>query len=176
MTQAMTTGATGHTADPANDIVQFVTFDLGEQRYGIDIMTVREIRISNTITALPGAPAHVRGVINLRGTIVPVCDLKRRFGYTNEDTPQNAAIVIASLNGKLTGLLVDEVCDILSVPRSKIAPIPETGEMRHSPFFHGLVTEGEKLLIVLAPERLMSALADAAETPCVPPAEARPPA
>ena len=120
MTQAMTTGAAAPSSDAANDVLQLAAFDLGKQRYGIDIMTVREIRISNAITSLPGAPAHVRGVINLRGTIVPVCDLKRRFGYPSEEPAQNAAIVIASLNGKLTGLLVDEVCDILPVQRGQV--------------------------------------------------------
>lgn len=165
MTQAMTTltSEASSPASAASEAMQLVTFALGSQRYGMDIMSVREIRISNAITALPGAPSYVRGVINLRGTIVPICDLKRRFGLDTEGSEPGAAIVIASIAGKLVGLLVDEVCDILAFPRNRIAPVPEAGDARQNHFFMGLVTDGDELLIVLAPDRLMAAAPEGAE-------------
>lgn len=165
MTQAMTTllSDTGAAPSAAAETIQLVTFALGAQLYGIDIMSVREIRISNAITALPGAPSYVRGVINLRGTIVPICDLKRRFGCDTPGSEPGSAIVIASIAGKLVGLLVDEVCDILAYPRTRIAPVPEAGDARHNQFFMGLVSDGDQLLIVLSPERLMAPVSEGAE-------------
>lgn len=137
--------------------LQFVTFALGGQRYAIDIMAVREIRISNPITALPGAPDFIRCVTNLRGTIIPVMDLRLRFGLTRHPQPAAGVVIVAALNGKLTGLLVDEVCDILSPPAGAVTPVPDADPGHASPYFAGLVTDGEAMLIVLAPERLMPA-------------------
>lgn len=165
MSYSMTPGEANGLSDRDREPQALVTFALGRQRYGIDIHAVREIRIVPSITPLPGAPEHVRGVINLRGTIVPVCDLRVRFGLEDEvvtgsgqggPSGMGTVLVIAAIGGKLTGLVVDEVCDILPVERGSISPIPETGTAKHSPFFQGLISDGEHLLIVVAPERLMA--------------------
>ncbi len=134
---------------------QYVTFALMGQRYAIDIMAVREIRISNAIASLPGAPDYIRGVTNLRGTIIPVMDLRLRFGLPPHPQPAAGVVIVASLAGKLTGLLVDEVCDILSPASGAAGSLPIAGPAHDSPFFAGLVMEGEEMLIVLKPERLM---------------------
>ena len=132
---------------------QFVTFTLGEQQYCVDIMSVREIRASNVITPLRSAPDYVRGVINLRGTIVPVIDLRTRFALGRTELNQGIVVVV-TIEGRLNGLLVDGVSDILTVRQGDIAAIPETdGEVRN-PFFDGLITQGDAMLIVVALERL----------------------
>lgn len=133
---------------------QFVTFRLGAQQYCVDIMSVREIRTSNVITPLPSAPEFVRGVINLRGTIVPIIDLRTRFAQGRTEPSPSQAVVIVTIDGRLNGLLVDGVSDILSVGASDIAPIPETDGESQNPFFDGLITHGDTMLIVVALERL----------------------
>ena len=150
------------TAASDADVRQFVTFSLGEQQYGVDIMAVREIRASNVITPLPSAPDFVRGVINLRGTIVPIIDLRTRFALGQTELAQgDIVVVIVSIEGRLSGLLVDDVSDILTVRQGDIAAIPETdGELRN-PFFDGLITQGPAMLIVIALDRLTRSSAQA---------------
>src|SRR5262249_25130478 len=133
---------------------QFVTFTLGEQQYCVDIMSVREIRASHVITPLPSAPAYVRGGANPRGLIVPIIHPRTRFGLGRTLPTQNDVVVIVAIAGKLKGLLVDGVSDILTVERSDIAAIPETDGDRQSPFFDGLITQGDTMLIVIALDRL----------------------
>ncbi len=135
---------------------QFVIFTLGSQQYCLDIMAVREIRASNVITPLPSSPDFVRGVINLRGTIVPIIDLRMRFDLGRAEAIQSHVVVIIMIESRLYGLLVDGVSDILTVRQSDLAAIPETaGESRH-PYFDGLITQGDTMLIVVALERLVT--------------------
>ena len=144
-----------------------MTFTLGEQQYCVDIMAVREIRASHVVTPLPGAPEFVRGVTNLRGTIVPIIDLRVRFGQGRTETTHGQVIVIVAIAGKLTGLLVDGVSDITTVHDSGIAAIPSTEGERRNPMFDGLITQGDALLIVIALERLTTSLAHE-ESPAMP--------
>ena len=138
---------------------QFVIFTLGAQQYCLDIMAVREIRASNVITSLPSSPDFVRGVINLRGTIIPIIDLRTRFGLERSESAQSQVVVIIMIDGPLYGLLVDGVYDILTVRQSDIAAVPDTvGENRH-PLFDGLITQGDTMLIVIALERLAMSFA-----------------
>ena len=154
MKQAFQDGdAVSQTVAGAPDIRQFVTFTLGEQQYCIDIMAVREIRAANVITPLPSAPDFVRGVINLRGTIVPIIDLRTRFALGRTALDQGIVVVVM-IDGRLKGLLVDAVSDIVTVRQGDIAGIPETGGERRNPFFDGLITQGEAMLIVISLEGL----------------------
>lgn len=156
MNQIITSAIASRGSAP-QDIVekrQFVSFALGQQLYGVDIMSVREIRVSSTVTALPGAPEFVRGVINLRGTIVPIYDLRARFGMGKTELTNSHAVVIIEINDRLTGLLVDEVCDILTVGDADLSPIPETDSSHRNPFFQNLITQGDQMLIVVALDRL----------------------
>jgi purine-binding chemotaxis protein CheW len=155
MNQTLATALTNHLDGSVGSIEsqQLVTFLVGEQLYCVDIMSVREIRVCTTLTPLPGEPDYVRGMINLRGTVVPVLDLRTRFGEGRGK--REGAVVIVIINGRLQGLLVDQVCDIVTVPAGGIAPIPETDTSRRHPFFQGLITQGDALLIVIALDRLM---------------------
>lgn len=137
---------------------QFVTFSLNSQQYCVDIMSVREIRMLQSITALPGAPESVRGIINLRGTIVPICDPRLRFGQGKTELSPNHAVVVVMVQGRLTGLLVDEVLDIVTVSRSDVAAVPDADSGRRNPFFQGLITQNDQMLIVIDLDRLVDAV------------------
>ncbi len=158
MTQAIQSSREASREDrSAGEHRQFVVFSLGGQHYCIDIMSVREIRVVQTITALPGAAEYVRGIINLRGTIVPVFDLRKRFGLGETTIAENQALVIVAVGGHLAALLVDEVLDILSSASDVIAAVPASDSSRRSPFFEGLVSQGDMMLIIIDLDRIVEA-------------------
>jgi purine-binding chemotaxis protein CheW len=120
--------------------IQFVSFAIGDDQYGVDIMSVREIRGWAEITHLPKQPEYVRGVLNLRGAIVPIIDLRCRFGQgLTETSPLHIAIIV-QIGGRQVGLIGDRVLDIVSVEASQIQPVPRTAQGTSSDFLAGLVT------------------------------------
>lgn len=131
---------------------QFVAFSIGEQQYCVDIMQVREIRAWDGATALPNSEAYIRGVINLRGHIVPVIDLRTRFGQGTTDTDKGAVIVIVMIDEKLHGLLVDAVSDILSIKPDSIAPAPASAS--DSGLLSGIITHDDQMVAIIALEKL----------------------
>lgn len=135
----------GH--NDGRDRSQFVAFSVGAQHYCVDIMQVREIRAWDGATTLPNAPAFVRGVINLRGHIVPVIDLRARFGEGETDTEKGSVIVIVMIGERLHGLLVDAVSDILSVSPDAIAPAPET--VSDGGLLTGIITQNERMVAII---------------------------
>ncbi|MGQ0455832.1 MAG: chemotaxis protein CheW [Hyphomicrobium sp.] len=141
-------------ATPTDDSLQFVTFALNGQSYCVEIMSVREIRMLDTVTPVPGAPETIRGVINLRGSIVPVCDLRLRFGQGMTPIQPSHPAVIVSIDGRLMGLLVDQVLDIVTVPRGDVSAIPDAENGRRNPFFAGLITLETGMLIAVDLDRM----------------------
>ena len=142
-------------AEDAN-LRQFVSFVVGEQHYCVDIMAVREIKAWTGTTALPNSPAHIRGVINLRGAIVPVIDLRKRFGQElTEPTPAHVVVIVA-VSDVQNGLLVDGVSDIVAVNKKDIAPIPNMEGEDKNPYFQGLITGQEKLVAVISLDHLIT--------------------
>jgi purine-binding chemotaxis protein CheW len=142
---------------------QCVAFTIGDHHYCIDIMSVREIRNWTGVTELPNTPGYMRGVINLRGIIVPIIDLRARFGQgLIEPTPSHVVVVVA-IGDRLHGLLVDSVSDILTVKREDIAAIPETAGQSQSPLLDGLITQGEQMLAIVALDRLLAISAEAVD-------------
>jgi len=138
------------------DVQQFVSFIVGEQHYCVDIMAVREIKAWTGTTSLPNTQAYIRGVINLRGAIVPVVDLRMRFGQgLTAPTPAHVVVIVA-IGEAQSGLLVDGVSDIVTVPRKDIAAIPDLEGEERNPFFSGLVTGQDSLMAVLALDQLVS--------------------
>src|ERR1700761_7785868 len=134
----------------AENTQQFITFTLGEEEYGIDIMVVREIKGWTETTMIPNAPAHVRGVINLRGIIVPIFDLRPRFGI-GVTTPTNMHVVIIVAAGTRTvGLLVDTVSDIISVDPKEIRDVPEMGTPTEDQFLEGLVAIENRMVTLVS--------------------------
>jgi purine-binding chemotaxis protein CheW len=138
------------------DLQQFVSFMVGAQDYCVDIMAVREIRAWTGVTGLPNSPSYIRGVINLRGAIVPVIDLRMRFGLGLTETTPGHVVVIVAIGDTQNGLLVDGVSDIITIHKKDIADIPEMEGEDKNPYFHGLITGQEKLLALVALEQLVA--------------------
>jgi purine-binding chemotaxis protein CheW len=134
---------------------QFVAFTIGEQNYCVDIMSVREIRAWTGATPLPNTAEHVRGVINLRGSIVPIVDLRIRFGQGETEPTSSHVVVIVAIEDRLNGLLVDSVSDILSVSVDDIAEIPETDAGSRVRYLDGLITEEDRMVAVIALDRVI---------------------
>jgi purine-binding chemotaxis protein CheW len=138
---------------------QFMTFTLGAEEYGIDIMVVREIKGWTETTTIPNAPPHVRGVINLRGVVVPIFDLRARFGMGQTEPTKMHVVIIVSNDARTVGLLVDTVSDIISVNQDSIRPVPEMGLPTDDNFLDGLVTSGERMVTLVSLERLFASRA-----------------
>lgn len=137
---------------------QFITFTLDSQEYGIDIMVVREIKGWSSTTSIPNAPQHVRGVMNLRGVIVPIFDLRARFGMGLTDPSKMHVIVIVSLHSKTIGLLVDAVSDIISIAPDAVRPVPEMGLKSDDKCLDGLVSIQERMVTLVSLEGLFASL------------------
>ncbi|MGA7804675.1 chemotaxis protein CheW [Bradyrhizobium sp.] len=129
---------------------QFITFTLGEEEYGIDIMVVREIKGWAATTMIPNAPAHVRGVINLRGVIVPIFDLRARFGLGLTVPTSMHVVIILAAGSKTVGLLVDTVSDIISVNPKAIRPVPDMGMPMEDQFLEGLVAIENRMVTLVS--------------------------
>jgi len=132
-------------ATPTENAVQLIAFSIGEQSYGVEITTVREIRAWNGATPLPNTREFVRGVINLRGTIVPIFDLRARFGEGMTAPTKNHVVVVMSVGEKWVGMLVDAVSDILTVSRNDIHAVPE-GNMLDTELLDGIVTHEGRMV------------------------------
>ncbi len=129
--------------------VEFISFSIGDEQYGVDIMAVREIKGWTEITHLPKQPDYVRGVLNLRGVMVPIIDLRCRFGQgTTEATPYHVVIVV-QVEQRLVGLLADRVLDILAFDAGQVQPVPHVTRSAHADFLSGLVTvDGTMIALV----------------------------
>ena len=137
---------------------QFITFRSGIQEFGADIMAIREIRGWTETTPLPHAPDYVRGVINLRGVVLPVVDLKSRLGLGKTDANPKDVIVVVQSGDRTIGLLVDAVSDILTVTGSDIQPTPELARETDSEFVEGIAVLSERMVTILSMEKLIISL------------------
>lgn len=135
---------------------QFITFTLDAQEYGVDIMQVREIKGWTDTTALPQAPSYVRGVINLRGIIVPILDLRARFGMGSTEPTRMHVVIIVITGTRTTGLLVDAVSDIITVEPSTIRPIPRMDDLpTEDSFLDGLVALDDRMVTLVSLDGLI---------------------
>lgn len=142
---------------------EFVSFCIGEQEYCVDIMKVREIRGWTPATMLPDAPAYVQGVINLRGTVLPIVDLSERLGMGKAAPSERHVIIISQIRNQVVGLLVDSVSDILTVPNATIQPTPEVASEVAQSFVGGvLALEGRMISLLSLDEILPSFKSEAA--------------
>lgn len=144
------TGAASSGTAARTSELQIVVFELGDERYGLDIATVYEIIRHQPITAVPQAPAFVEGVINLRGRIIPVVDLRDRFGMATGELTRASRIVVAEAAGTRVGLVVDGVSEVLMVPSDAIEPTPEVAAGVEAAYLRGIAKLGERLIILLA--------------------------
>ena len=128
---------------------ELLTFKLGQQEYALDIMSVREIRGWTKTTPMPHAPAFMRGVINLRGTVLPVMDLAARLGLPPTETTERNVIIVVKCNDCMTGLLVDAVSDIIALSADDMQPPPDVGSETSSNTIRALSLIDERMIRIL---------------------------
>jgi len=135
---------------------QFLSFQLGAEEYGIDILRVQEIRAYEKATRIPNTPQFIKGVINLRGVIVPVVDLRMKFGLESAEYNEVTVVVVLNVTDRTIGIVVDKVSDVLTLADADIRPAPEFTARVDNAFVRGLATIDERMLIIADIERLMT--------------------
>jgi purine-binding chemotaxis protein CheW len=135
---------------------QYVSFEAGGEQYAVDIMSVREITGWVDVTRLPNQPEHVRGVLNLRGAVLPIVDLQCRLGGERTDPTPRHVIVIVTMGDRHIGLLVDAVSDILTIGPDQIKPVPDTHDQADARVFAGFLTDDEHMVAMLDLTHLLS--------------------
>lgn len=143
----------GQGAASANE---FLTFRLGGEEYGMDILKVQEIRGYDAVTRIANTPAHLKGVINLRGSIVPIVDLRIRFGLGEPVYDAFTVVIILNVSGRVVGIVVDSVSDVLTLADEQIRPAPEFSASLDTQYVTGLGAVDERMLILVDIERLIS--------------------
>lgn len=146
----------------AHNGFEMIAFMVGDQEYCVDIMAVREIRGWTPTTPLPHAPAYVRGMINLRGTVLPVLDMAVRLGLPAAAPSSRHVIIVVSVGTRLMGLLVDAVCDILAVAEGAVQPTPDVASETVQSVVMGLIAVEDRMIGLVALEQLLPAEAEAA--------------
>ena len=135
---------------------QLISFAIGDDQYGVDIMSVREIKGWTDITPLPRQPQYVRGVLNLRGIIVPIVDLRCRFGQGLTQATSLHIVIIVHVGNKPIGLLADRVLDIVAVDANEIKPVPRVAQAQRLNFLSGLVTTDTAMIAMIDLPNLLS--------------------
>lgn len=135
---------------------ELLVFTLGAEEYGIDILKVQEIRGYDAVTSIANAPVFIKGVINLRGHIVPIVDMRLKFNLGNASYDQFTVVIILSLVGRTVGIVVDGVSDVVTLTQEQVRPAPEFGAVLDTSFMRGLGSIDERMIILLDIEKLMS--------------------
>ena len=135
---------------------QYLTFQLGEELYGVDILRVQEIKGYTTVTKIPNTPPHIKGVLNLRGTIVPIVELRTKFGMPTIDYTMFTVIVVVVVRERIMGLVVDSVSDVLNISKKDIQAPPEFGAKVDVSVLIGIGKSGDKLVALLNIDRLLT--------------------
>ncbi|MFK2903342.1 purine-binding chemotaxis protein CheW [Dyella ginsengisoli] len=134
---------------------QYLTLNLAQEEYGVDILAVREIRGWTPVTRIPQAPSYVLGVLNLRGAIVPVIDMRLRFGLPREEYTANTVTVIVTVAGRNFGVVVDAVSDVLDVTAANLRPVPDMGTTVDTEYLKGLTAVDERMVLLLDVDKLL---------------------
>ena len=136
---------------------EYLTFRLDQEEYGIDILKVQEIRGYEPPTRVADAPNFIKGVVNLRGTIVPIVDMRLKFNCANADYNTFTVVIVLNLRNRIVGIVVDSVSDVMELPPENLKPAPDLDSGIDSGAVLGLGSLGDRMLILLDIERLMSA-------------------
>jgi len=144
-----------HTSDKGG-ADEFLAFTLGGEEYGINILRVQEIRGYEPVTRIANAPAFIKGVVNLRGTIVPIVDMRIKLGLGTPTYDQLTVVIILNIAGRVVGMVVDSVSDVTTLSAEQVKPSPEIGTSFDSDYLIGLGTLGDRMLILVDIDRLMS--------------------
>lgn len=149
-------GLPAHEASPAHEaVLQLVGFRVGEEEFGINILQVQEIIRTQTLTRVPNSPEFMEGVMNLRGKIIPVIALRKRFGLEEAPSDKQNRIVVVEIAGTVLGFVVDAVSEVLRIPADTVEPTPRLGQVERE-YVSGVGKLGDRLLILLDADRLMS--------------------
>jgi purine-binding chemotaxis protein CheW len=137
-------------------ILQLVTFKLGSEEFAVDILKVQEINKMMNITKIPNAPTFIEGVINLRGKIIPIVDLRKRLGFKDQDYDKSTRIIVVELDGLVLGFIVDSVSEVLRIPENTIEPPPTMIAGIESEYIEGVGKVDDRLLILLELKKIFS--------------------
>ncbi|MEE9336981.1 MAG: chemotaxis protein CheW [Methylococcaceae bacterium] len=137
-------------------IMQWVTFRLGDEKYGINVMQVQEVLRITEIAPVPGAPAYVLGIINLRGNVVTVIDTRNRFGLMSKETDDSSRVVIIETENHIIGILVDSVAEVVELRASEMENAPNVGNEESSKYIQGVTSTENELLILVDLNKFLS--------------------
>jgi len=137
-------------------VLEALAFKLGNEEYGIKILKVQEIRGYESVTRIASAPEHVKGVVNLRGTIVPIVDMRIKFNLGTPTYNQFTVVIILNIQDRVVGIVVDSVSDVISLTAEQIKPAPDMGGALNTDYLIGLGTVDERMIILVDIDRLMS--------------------
>lgn len=149
----MTAGGVTQAIPPA---LEFLAFTLDSEEYGIDIQKVQELRGYDAVTRIANAPAFLKGVVNLRGVIVPIVDMRIKFTLGTPTYDQFTVVIILNIADRVMGLVVDSVSDVITLTPEQVKPVPEMGTAFNTDYLIGLGTLEERMLILVDIDRLMS--------------------
>ena len=134
---------------------EYLTFSLGSEEYGVNILKVQEIRGYEKPTAIANAPAYIKGVVNLRGTIVPILDMRIKFGLGEPTYDQFTVVIILNVGGRVVGVVVDGVSDVIGLVADQVRPAPEFSSTFDTQYITGVGTVDERMLILVDMEKLV---------------------
>jgi purine-binding chemotaxis protein CheW len=153
----MTDGTVDKQGGGIDELLQLVSFNIGEEEFGVDILRVQEINRTLQVTRVPNAPEYVDGVINLRGRVIPIVDLRRRFGMEPREHDKNTRIIVVELGGQTLGFVVDAVNEVLRIPRSVTEPPPHFIGGVQEEYITAVGKLQDRLLILLDLDKVLSA-------------------
>ncbi len=136
--------------------IQLACFQVGDQMYALDILRIKEVIRPLKLTPVPKAPAFVEGVINLRGVVIPVVDLRRRFDQPIVEAGQKSRVIVSVLAGKVIGLMVDEVAEVRNYTRQEIQPAPRFIKGKETDYFLGVCQRDDDLVMIINLEKILS--------------------
>lgn len=157
MSSMLTTGEAAEAVKTAggDELLQLVTFNLGNEEYAVAILKVQEINRMKEITRVPNSPPYVEGVINLRGKVIPVVNLRDKFGLAMIENNEQTRIMIMDIQGITMGLVVDSVSEVLRIPSSTVEPTPPMASNISAEFIKGIAKVDDRLIILLDMDRLL---------------------
>ncbi len=144
------------TGTPIETGMEFLAFTLGQEEYGLDIQTVRELRSYDTVTRMANAPKFIKGVINLRGSIVPIIDMRIKFNLGAPAYDQFTVVIILNVAGRVIGMVVDSVSDVITLTAEQVKPPPPMGTALDTDYLVGMGVLDDRMLILVDIDRLMS--------------------
>ena len=145
----------GASQGKSEELIQLVSFTIGDEEFGVDILKVQEINRMLAVTRVPNSPEYIDGVINLRGKVIPIIDLRRRFQMERKEHDKNTRIVVVELSGKVVGFVVDAVSEVMRIPKSVTEPPPPIVAGIDAEYITAVAKLEDRLLILLDLEKVL---------------------